>query len=194
MARSNRIFKLSAAVDWEELCLHLPCPAGEWHQPLFTKTTERQASRVQGLQEASCPFFNALICSTGHKQLGREQWSHLYAKNLEKKAAADPRDRRAGWATGSTCTGVLHEKVQINRFVSVWVHFPALHDILQYLYKSRAVKGYKWRFSPGETVSLTRLDSFTHCYDTVHAWTHMYARIYACTNCHLWSLSLRFVI
>ncbi len=85
LARSDRIFKLSAAVDWHEHRLHLPCPAGELHQ-----NHKAPASRVRGqLSE-----FQPAICSTGHGQLAREQWSHPNAKNLE--AAADPRDHKAG--------------------------------------------------------------------------------------------------
>lgn len=32
LARSDRVFKRSAAVAWHEHRLHLPCPAGELHQ------------------------------------------------------------------------------------------------------------------------------------------------------------------
>lgn len=89
--------------------------------------------------------------------------SSVCQKSWEKSSSWPQRPQ--GWVTGSMC-------MYINRCVSV---FPCSewHTAISAV----AVKGYKWCFFPGETVSLTGLDSFTHRYDTVHAWTHMYTHV-----------------
>lgn len=73
------------------------------------------------------PAVLVLVCypfyTTHHGQLAKEHWSHPYAKNLEKKGTADPRESRAGLHSHPTHTSAkLYVHQYFNECACVTFH------------------------------------------------------------------------